>query len=337
MPEQSRILYLLQHGDAFMRAAKIIKRLSELGRVVDVLPLRFSETKKLFLFPAYKSCSLVEYLSDSALKLELVFCDSVESFLVAYKLLQKNFPNTPVVCNLRAGPLAELVSHSIKLRREILEVLGKSSQLLLTGTVETELAKSWGLESAKFVELATPLSSKEYSALPVSDGISLAGDFSHAGTMRRFLALSAKLPNVLSAISPEIKLYVEGSALAQTGLPEHPPSLQPKARLFVSDKNEYDNFLLLLSLVSGVPVIAAEPAVFGLGLTHSREYLAANHPRTFLEQFVRLFKDESLANGLTAMGKAFIEHKHTPAEFRERVAQMVPLCVESSASLQAAV
>ncbi len=314
----NRLLSIQQFPDTAYRAGKLATALKNDNQQIDVISLNL------------KSCShcasnvlrltLVEYLLKFGHSVSLILIDAPQSLLLAQSYLKRLCPRAPVLVNLRAGPLMEFQSIAQGLTEKMLRIMQGISAVLLSGPSEREYASLLRIPQNLCLEVKTPFSSYISARLHDPKVVSLVADFSHAATLNKTTQLISLLGSTLSSLG--IQLFAEGQAAQSTKLQVLPATVLPAARIFVSDQKNYDNATILSSLQLRIPVIASDAAAFGLGLSHTKEYLAGNHPRTIKEKLSHLLQNPALAGRLKEAGQAFIRDNHNDSDFLQTIPKL---------------
>lgn len=313
----TRILVIQNFPDTSRRMDAIAAALKGEQEALDLVSLDFRLGANAFGNPL--SIGLAQYLMNHSNSLRLALLDSPQALLAASSYLQKLSPNLPTIVNLRTGPLLEFLGNAPSLADPIRCSMNSVSTVLLSTPLEDNYLAQFGLPRELCCIVATPITNRRSRIEILPKSVSLVGDFSHTPTLTKFnLLLELLRSNPLL----ELQIFCEGHQSCLTNLPALPEESAPLVRIFLSASKEHDNFSILESLAQGTAVIASDGAAFGLGLSHLKEYLAANHPRTILQSLVRLCRDESTLKNLIVAGKRFVESNHNTAHFLEGIANL---------------
>lgn len=79
---------------------------------------------------------------------------------------------------------------------------------------------------------------------------------------------------------------------------------------------------ILEAWARGIPVVATQVAVAGLGAADDRELLIAETPDDFARQVGRLAADPSIGDRLTAAGRSLLARRHDPERVTERYLEL---------------
>jgi glycosyltransferase involved in cell wall biosynthesis len=130
---------------------------------------------------------------------------------------------------------------------------------------------------------------------------------------------------ILGSNLPAEVLTLEGDGIVVPGYVEDLTPYFNRCRLSVAPLRYGSGIKgkIATSLGFGVPCVATQIAVEGMGLTNGREALVADSPAAFADAVFLLYTDESLWSSLSDMGLEFVERNFSLAAGRERLHGML--------------